>query len=957
MIQTAAKTSSSRTSAPPEPKRYSRRGHSAEEIEQSEFSRSRKSAILQLTMGRLAHTIGIAAGLALAATAVLAYLQENWDWLSSAPEWTISLNWVVPLIAGVVVSAIALYAKWEPYFADRGEPHFIMSIVAVAVPAFFIALIVLDETGYYALGRPSWLYPASLLGISLTLASLAMTWDGNSNRKTISIASAAFPSVLLIFPVIFRFTDVELASILPMAYLGSAVAFQLSGSMLHIIASSTNVQEREVLRASDGKLKELVRETEKRRQAIEYHEDALRSKQADLEAYEKRLMEEFTSAEEIKKQVAAMQTELEGRVELARSSRQELTKTEVGVESKLETLKLRQAELDLQARDLEKRAKTVSTKEEKVAARELDANKLTLDAQAKDREIRNRLADIEADRKALESRTRELKSLETSIAEREKQVRMRESTLEMRSVAVLSAKEQLGKVSAEKTAVKTLEQELMMRKEAVDEREAAIRAREEQMKRDSEKAERLIARSDKQMNELVDKETMLLAKQKAFTENEARLRAAAESVNAQIDELERLKASLADKESQYKGLTDTVRDRIASLSSKEDEAGRRMAALDRREDAVKELDRRLKTEQERMNSKLKDLLEKEKDLQAKEESLGLKHAELKVLEREVLDSVEDVEVARGMPSDGSDERSKTLEVREQRLREKEQELKSRHYQREKELERREQTLKDHLRKDIEHMEEKVEQEYAEEKVKAGIERLDDLMLGGMPFASNVLYVGPPFIGKEVAMMLFLAEGLKKGVPVVIVTTSRPPVEIERDMAPMMPTFLEYEQLGLVRWIDASGAADQQGTPASSPEHIAKVTGPDDYDGVLRSMDSFIKDFQKQEHPYFRVAYMSLSMSVTQAEDKQSFQFVQGLAGRIRQARGVAVYAIERGMHTEQQLESIQHQMTGAVMFKTDKQKTMLSVQGVTDAQTRDWVEYRHTNKAIMMGAFSLERIR
>jgi len=44
----------------------------------------------------------------------------------------------------------------------------------------------------------------------------------------------------------------------------------------------------------------------------------------------------------------------------------------------------------------------------------------------------------------------------------------------------------------------------------------------------------------------------------------------------------------------------------------------------------------------------------------------------------------------------------------------------------------------------------------EKKVKSGIERLDDLLLGGMPFGSNVLYVGPPFIGKETAMLLFLA---------------------------------------------------------------------------------------------------------------------------------------------------------------------------------------------------------
>jgi hypothetical protein len=50
-------------------------------------------------------------------------------------------------------------------------------------------------------------------------------------------------------------------------------------------------------------------------------------------------------------------------------------------------------------------------------------------------------------------------------------------------------------------------------------------------------------------------------------------------------------------------------------------------------------------------------------------------------------------------------------------------------------------------------------------------------------------------------------------------------------------------------------------------------------------------------------------------------------------------------------------MTGAIHFKTEKQKTLLSVEGVCDAQTRNWVDYRHTNKALMIGAFSLERIR
>ena len=89
----------------------------------------------------------------------------------------------------------------------------------------------------------------------------------------------------------------------------------------------------------------------------------------------------------------------------------------------------------------------------------------------------------------------------------------------------------------------------------------------------------------------------------------------------------------------------------------------------------------------------------------------------------------------------------------------------------------------------------------------------------------------------------------------------------------------------------------------------------------------------------------------------SVQFIQELASRVRQAKAVGVYALEKGMHTEQHLGSIQAQMTGAIHFKTEKQKTLLSVEGICDTQTRNWVDYRHTNKALMIGAFSLERIR
>lgn len=925
-----------------------------EQIESAEVRRSRKAAILQLRMGRLAHVIGISSGLALALTALIAYGIVKWEPLSTAPDWFVTFKWIVPLVAGVVVAAVGIAMKWEPYLADREQPHFIMSIFALAVPALVLALIALDELGYLAVGRPTWLYPASLMGISLTLISLAMTWEGTSSRRTISIAAALFPLALLFVPVMFQFTDDELAGILPMAYLGSAVSVQLSGSMLHIIASSTSVQQREVLRASDSKLKEQIQDLEKRRHALAYREEALRAKESDLEAYEKRLAEELSSIEETKGQITAAEAELDIKLRQAREERERLAKQTSEVEDQRDGFSLRQSDIDAQRAELQKRVSALNARDATISARERDANRLLLDAQAKERDINGRAAEILAEETAIAATRKELDLLQASLAEREKGIKIGESELDLKKLEVSMVKDQLTSVSAQKVSIESLERELLKKQEALSAKEIVLKTSEDELKKRSEKAERLIARADKEMNQLVEKETSVIAREKSVSDKEAGLKAALEGLNTQLEEMSRAKASFSEKEKQFQDFTTTTRTKLSSLSAQEEEITKKMAALEKREAKIKELDQGLKSEKERMNSKLRELLEKEKDLEAKEAEVGLKQAELKAMERGLMESVDEVEEVREeLPDEEAEEREKALQFREQKLAQKEQELKSRYYEREKELAKKELSLRAHVSKDIEDMEEAIEEEVAEEKVKTGIERLDDLLMGGMPFGSNVLFVGPPFIGKEVAMMLFLAEGLKKGVPVIIITTSHPPGEISKDIAPILPTFMEFQQLGMVRWIDASGMPVEQGANGS----VVRLAGPADFEGIIKAVDGFAKDFEKHRHPYFRVAYLSLSLSLTQADEKVGFQFVQSLTGRFKQARAVAAFAVERGMHTEQQLEAIQHHMTGSLQFKTEKQKMLLSVQGIGDVQTRAWVEYRHTNKALMIGAFSLERIR
>ena len=65
------------------------------------------------------------------------------------------------------------------------------------------------------------------------------------------------------------------------------------------------------------------------------------------------------------------------------------------------------------------------------------------------------------------------------------------------------------------------------------------------------------------------------------------------------------------------------------------------------------------------------------------------------------------------------------------------------------------------------------------KAGSGARRLDDLMGGGFPLRSVSVVHGPAFIGKDVLLSQFIAEGIKNGIPSVIVLTHSTPRSSER----------------------------------------------------------------------------------------------------------------------------------------------------------------------------------
>ncbi|MCI4354422.1 MAG: RAD55 family ATPase, partial [Thermoplasmata archaeon] len=240
---------------------------------------------------------------------------------------------------------------------------------------------------------------------------------------------------------------------------------------------------------------------------------------------------------------------------------------------------------------------------------------------------------------------------------------------------------------------------------------------------------------------------------------------------------------------------------------------------------------------------------------------------------------------------------------------------------------------------------------------SGTPRLDDLLQGGVPPRGQVLVVGDAFVGKEIVLYAFLAEGLKNGEPAIVVTTSRGPDEVGQQIGLVSPQFREYEQLGKVHWIDASHSAAGPGAPASAArEHTTTVNGPDDHAGILRALVAAARQAEGIGSK-FRVAYFGLSSSLAHADDRAAMVFLQNFVGILKPRASLAMYSLDAGALSDAQSEQILSRMDGSIRFKQERDKTFLAVAGFGEVATREWIECRATNRTLVIGSFSLERIR
>jgi KaiC/GvpD/RAD55 family RecA-like ATPase len=356
-------------------------------------------------------------------------------------------------------------------------------------------------------------------------------------------------------------------------------------------------------------------------------------------------------------------------------------------------------------------------------------------------------------------------------------------------------------------------------------------------------------------------------------------------------------------------------------------------ALAVKEKEYDKLSEKLKFREEEFSKKENDLSYREKKMQEQ-----LKQYELDKTE---LSSFRELQKEHNLAN-----LNEIIKMKEEELRTKVKYLEAR----EREIDLKEKGLID---KEIDRAKEEIELEIKQDKVKTGTRRLDDLLYGGFPIGSNVIIYGPSYSGKEVLIYSFISEGLTKGVHSIILLLDKTLDEVIQDMKFVLPNIEEYLDKGLLYIIDAYSRSIGDKSVKEGVEYINSQT---DVDSIMQKIDQIVDNI-KSPGKYYRLAALSLSTLLTFMDNQQLLRFLQPFTTKRKRDKGISLYMMEKGIHSESEVQMISYLMDGIIEFKTEGSKTLLQVKGISDVQSRAWIEITPAKTGLIMGSFTLGHIK
>src|SRR3990172_4741726 len=288
-------------------------------------------------------------------------------------------------------------ARGEPSHRHYLAGHFAASTAGMVLFFFVAASIIFLIQQRLPTWVAPWLYPIAVAGVPLTIISMGMTWQGLRARKLGSFALALVMPLLALFLLIGQvpLTTPEGRYLFEVMFLIGALTTEFSGSLLHIIASSTSVYQREILKADNTKLAMVQQDYERKREALDYKERALRGREAHLEALQQELEDQARELKAKITDVTGREVAVEKATKELRDIDRKVASARAEIEAKVEELRLRDADLTTVKTELEKTKQALGAREASLAEREKEVKRTSIEITSKVRASEAKLKSIE----------------------------------------------------------------------------------------------------------------------------------------------------------------------------------------------------------------------------------------------------------------------------------------------------------------------------------------------------------------------------------------------------------------------------------------------------------------------------------------------------------------------------------------------------------------------------------
>jgi len=901
-------------------------GRSVAAVPPEELDLAKRDALLQLRIGRSAHFYAIVVSAFLAIDGVFLLAIHPIPTLSSSDHGPSALGptfyLLLPLLAGLVLAVVGLLSKWGEFQLWPWEPHFSATVAAVGVNALLAAIYVTRLGGYgpFAdLGLYPWFLLLTLVGISLALLAMVMTWTPWATSQWASAVCSVLPiaTVALVYFPPAGTADLPIATAI--ALFLSAFLYQTSGSFLHLLSSGSPASEQSVIVSGQSRIVRLAEEVRLKEEAFRFRESTLVKREADVEAAESGVRRQQAYVAEARRQLDLAEKGHRAKSDELAAKERQLAGHGAELIGRVRQIEDRIKAVELREREVASQVPALAGREQRIAQREGEQAKRDAELLHRQQELDRRASALPETEARLEARRKALDQKTTEILRREGEVAAKQAGGGA-GPSLASAPGARG--SADLGAREARLQQL---KSILDEQNTTL----------GRKAKDLDGRAkslEDARGKAAEREASLAVRESALREREADLG-------------ERLKAA-DERRSQYETAATDYQNRLAEVGRLQVESAHKGADLDRGLQSISEREKSTQEREDRVKAAFDEIERRERDVLARERTVNATEAEVSLRRQEIarggdlpiagLAAIAAVDAGEGVGIRAVSRGSRARGVRSRPLAAEP-------------APGEEAAFTDTLAPQS-------GRRYAD-RLPTGTPRLDELLLGGFPPRSHVMLVGDAFVGKEVVLYSFVAEGLKRGEPVVLVSAARSKDEVSENVGIVLPQFREYEQMGMVTWVDASGSGGPSAPSTTPTTSLTTTTGPDDRAGILTALVQAAKRIEDEKRGPLRVGFLGLSAVLAHSDDRASFSFLQNVVGILKPRDGLAMYSLEGGTLSEPQLESILSRMDGAIVFRQDKDRTFLSVRGFGDVETRDWVECRATSRALVVGSFALERIR